>query len=238
MLKNGSEPMTGDTRMISADTLVDIAYHNIRKDITEEYLPAGERINLSDLCARYGVSPTPIKQALNRLIAEGLVESIPRKGCRVRSFSWSEVDELFELRMMMELHFVAQSTAAVKTSPLLRSKFEQNIRENMSLVQNFQTADEYFHAYEMDQQFHELFILASGNRAALRMYKGLNTHSYAAYLFGKQPRPQTVNGILEHQSIYESMREGDVDQVRSQICSHIKNAREKIRLSLKLQQSV
>ena len=223
--------------MIAADTLVDVAYHNIRKDFTEEYLPAGAKINLSDLCTRYGVSPTPIKQALNRLMAEGLVESIPRKGCRVRNFSWGEVDELFEMRMMMEIYFAPQTVAAVQTSPLLQSKFEENIRENMDLVQNFSTADEYFRTYEMDQQFHELFILASGNRAALRVYKGLNTHSSATYLFGKQPRPQTINGILEHQAIYESMREGAVGPVCDQIKFHIENARNKIRLSLKLQQS-
>ena len=41
---------------------MDVAYHNIRKDIIEEYLPAGQKINLSDLCTRYGVSPTPIKR--------------------------------------------------------------------------------------------------------------------------------------------------------------------------------
>lgn len=87
--------MNSGTHLVSSNTLVDVAYHNIRKDIIEEYLPAGQKINLSDLCTRYGVSPTPIKQALNRLMAEGLVENIPRKGCRVRPFNWSELDEIF-----------------------------------------------------------------------------------------------------------------------------------------------
>ena len=75
--------MNSGTHLVSSDTLVDVAYHKIRKDIIDEYLPAGQKINLSDLCARYGVSPTPIKQALNRLMAEGLVENIPRRaaGC-------------------------------------------------------------------------------------------------------------------------------------------------------------
>lgn len=86
----------------------------------------------------------------------------------------------------------------------------------------------------MDRQFHELFILASGNRIALRVYNNLNTHAYATYLFRKQPRPQTINGILEHQTIYNSMLAGDVNQVCSQIKAHIENARNKIQLSLKL----
>ena len=69
--------MNSGTHLVSSNTLVDVAYHNIRKDIIEEYLPAGQKINLSDLCTRYGVSPTPIKQALNRLMA---VFRLPVKG--------------------------------------------------------------------------------------------------------------------------------------------------------------
>ena len=49
----------------------------------------------------------------------------------------------------------------------------------MELVQRYDTAEEYFETYEIDQQFHELIILASGNRTALRVYKNLNSHSYA-----------------------------------------------------------
>lgn len=49
--------MNSGTHLVSSDTLVDVAYHKIRKDIIEEYLPAGQKINLSDLCARYGRQP-------------------------------------------------------------------------------------------------------------------------------------------------------------------------------------
>ena len=59
------------------DTLVDLAYRSIRRDIIEEVLSAGEKLNLPLLCQRYGVSPTPIKQALNRLMMERLVEGSP-----------------------------------------------------------------------------------------------------------------------------------------------------------------
>ena len=44
--------MNSGTHLVSSNTLVDVAYHNIRKDIIEEYLPAGQKINLSDLCTR------------------------------------------------------------------------------------------------------------------------------------------------------------------------------------------
>lgn len=228
-------PASKQGRAISGpDTLVDFAYDHIRKDITEEFLPAGKKINLNLLCERYGISPTPIKQALNRLMMEGLVESIPRKGCRVRPINWREIDELFELRLMMELYFAPQATRAVQGSTVIQAKFEQNIRDNLICVRNFTTAEEYFHTYEMDQKFHELYILSSGNQAALRSYKSLNTHTYAAYLFGKQPRSKTVEGIEEHQAIYDAMRSGAVKEVQRLVSIHNENARAKIQLTLKL----
>ena len=216
------------------DTLVDLAYRSIRRDIIEEVLPAGEKINLPLLCQRYGVSPTPIKQALNRLMMERLVEGIPRKGYRVRRVHWREIDELFELRMMMELYFAPQVAQAVSCSTLLQKKLEENLRENMELVETFSSPEEYFRTYELDQQFHELYITASGSQTALQMYRQLNTHTYAAYLLGKQPRGKTVEGIEEHQDMYRAMREGDAEALRQQVKRHNENARTKIQMVLKL----
>lgn len=121
--------MSENARLASTNTLVDEAYQSLKKDIIEEYLPAGEKINLNTLCTRYGTSPTPIKQALNRLIAEGLIESIPRKGCRVRPFNWAWVDERFEIRMMMELYFAPQTTAAVKPARCFRPVLSKTWRK-------------------------------------------------------------------------------------------------------------
>ncbi|MCX8011744.1 MAG: GntR family transcriptional regulator, partial [Desulfobacterota bacterium] len=64
-------------------SLVEIAYKALKKDITERVLAPGQKIIIREINERYGISETPIKQALNRLIAEGLVESIPRRGVRV-----------------------------------------------------------------------------------------------------------------------------------------------------------
>ena len=224
-----SNPILGST-----STLVDFAYENMRRDITEEFLPAGTKINVSLLCERHGVSPTPIKQALNRLMMEGLVEGISRKGYRVRRINWREIDELFELRLMMELYFVPQATKAVQGNIVIQGKFEKNLKENLTLARNYTTPEEYFHIYEEDQQFHELYILSSGNQAALRTYKSLNTHTYAAYLFRKQPIPKTVEGIEEHESIYHAMLAGDEAAVARFIRVHNQNAREKIQMTLKL----
>ena len=119
------------------ETLVDTAYRSIRKDIIEETLPAGEKINVLQLSRSYGISPTPIKQALNRLVAEGLIESVPHKGSVVRKMTLEEISEMFEIRLMMETHFIPAVMQAVQQSLTIRQLFEQNIRENTELAESF-----------------------------------------------------------------------------------------------------
>lgn len=223
-----------ETNQISAlSTLVDFAYQNIRREIITEALPADAKINLNDLCSRYEISPTPIKQALNRLIAEGLVDNIPRRGFRVHTVSWKEVDEMLEMRMMYELYFAEAAANAVRSDPLLQSKFKENLDVNMRLIQECSSTDEYFQVYEKDRQFHKLLINAGGNSVAARTYESLNTHAYAIYLYGRQPREETINGILEHRAIFDAMCAGDTEQVYSHIKQHIENARGKIHTFLK-----
>lgn len=76
-------------------TLVESAYNHLKADIISSYLKPDEKINLKDLSQRYQVSETPIKQALNRLISEGLIISVPRKGMWVHRISSEEANDIF-----------------------------------------------------------------------------------------------------------------------------------------------
>ena len=225
---------TNEQKSSTGKTLVDFAYTHIRKDITVEMFKPGAKIRINELCERYKISQTPIKQALNRLIMAGLVENIPQRGYRIRRITGTEIDEIFEMRLMMELAFITKVIYAVNSNSLLQEKFETNLRDNLALAQNYSTAEDFLQTYAMDQQFHELYILSSGNHTALRIHKTLNTHAYAYYLYGKQPKEKTVTGIIEHRDIYESLKEGNVDTVREKLIIHSQNAREIIALSLKL----
>ena len=117
---------------------------------------------------------------------------------------------------------------------MLQERFEQNLEQNLKLAWSYDSPEEYFQTYDLDRQFHELLILASGNQTTLRIYRGLNSFVYSTYLFGRQPRSQTVSGILEHQAMYGSIRTGELEQLKTQIRAHVENARGKIRLALKV----
>lgn len=80
----------------------DRAYRQVRRDIVTAVIPGGQRLGENDLAERYGISRTPIREALRRLQSEGLVEVLPHRGARV--VDWSEIDvaAVYDLRAMVE----------------------------------------------------------------------------------------------------------------------------------------
>lgn len=93
-------------------------YRLLRRDITRLTLAPGERLFLAGLAERYGVSMTPVRQALRRLEAEGLVVSVPHRGARVSSLTVDELEEIQLLRLGLE-PFLARAGAEACTDEAL-----------------------------------------------------------------------------------------------------------------------
>jgi DNA-binding GntR family transcriptional regulator len=190
-------------------TLLEVAYKFLKSDITENRLVQGQKIILRELVERYGISETPIKQALNRLVSEGLVESIPRRGMRVRLIEWDELADLFEIRYMFETFFIRNILDHIKAAPQVLDQF----------------LDQY---YILDEEFHQLYIECIDNRKIAQIYANLGAHRYMYYVYGKQSMEQMEKGMKEHRLIYEALQSDDANEVQKAVVLHIKNAKEKI----------
>lgn len=219
--------------IITPTTLIEAAYANIKKDIMEDYLKPGSKIIIRELSERYSVSETPIKQALNRLVTEGLVESIPRKGMKVRNVTWSEIDDILSIRLMMDLYFIQPVMRALDDNIKLHAKFEENIKKNLEYAKNNENVSDYQTVYKLDHDFHELYLASSGNKKAVEVFNRLNSHAYSTYLYGKQPRSKTIEGVKEHQMIYDALCEKNEENAKKYLELHSINAKEKIYLTLK-----
>lgn len=214
-------------------TLVDTIYDIIKKEIAASYLKPGDKLNSRVLSERYQVSETPIKQALNRLITEGLVESIPRKGMRVRLISWAEIDEILQLRLMLDLFFLSDVVKNLRESPELAEQLNNTILCQTACLDLIEDADYYNRTYELDNRFHELYIASSGNGKALEVFHNLNSHVYSSFIYGRQPKEQTLDGIQEHQNILNALIAEDEEEARRLITIHISSARHHIYAALK-----
>ncbi len=79
-----------------------------QKDIAEGILVPGQKLITRELSERYRIGEPPIKQALNRLITEGLIESTPRRGVKVRAIAWDGIEELWGIRLRSETYYARQ----------------------------------------------------------------------------------------------------------------------------------
>ena len=106
-----------DLESFKSLSLLDMVYLRIKEDILSGRYAAGERMVVSRLSEQLGVSHTPINEALNRLVMEGYVEFIPRKGMKVRELDMTEIAETYEIRKMVELYSADKVIARAKADP-------------------------------------------------------------------------------------------------------------------------
>ena len=97
--------LDGTRRELPA-TLVEVAEHRLRDAILRGALAPGEKIVEEQLCADFGISRAPLREALRLLGQQGLVEHLPRRGARVTDWSTSDILQLFALRHVLERHAV------------------------------------------------------------------------------------------------------------------------------------
>jgi DNA-binding GntR family transcriptional regulator len=217
-----------DLSQYQTQTLLEVAYKSLKSDITKNIIMQGQKIILRELVERYGISETPIKQALNRLVSEGMVESIPRKGMRVRTVKWEELENLFEIRYMIETFFVKNIIKHVSENPQVLDEFSNILHEHENVLQNMREVDEYYRYYHLDGEFHQLYIQCSDNRKIAQIYNNLGAHRYMYYVFGKQAIEQMVKGMEEHKTIYAALENRNEIQLKKAVEIHIENARVKI----------
>lgn len=218
-------------------TLVDTIYDRIKKDITQHFLVPGQKINIKELSERYNASETPIKLALNRLISERIVENFPRQGMRVQLANASEIEEIFDIRLMLDLYFTKEIITTVNYNVELQTELVKNVDEHLALVEGLtpnSPVEDYMRNYALDFEFHELFLKCSGNRKIVDVFNFVNPFSYSNYIFRRQSKEKDVSGVIEHQNIVKALLSGDEDQLREALTIHNRNGKRAVSLILKV----
>lgn len=141
--------------MLKKINLSEQAYDELVSRIVSGGFSAGETLQEEKLSAEFGISRTPVREALRRLAAEGLVELLPRRGYRVSLPDDEALDELYECRVGLELMALELAIEEIpqKEIAALKRKLENAAKkQNASLV------------LSADSEMHELIADCSGNR--------------------------------------------------------------------------
>lgn len=153
--------MMGATAGISA---AQRAYDVVRAGIVDGTFELGARLPEEDVAERAGVSRTPVREALRRLAAEGFVTFIPNRGAQVASWTDQDLEEIFELRALLESHAAGLAATRVAPAQLLEM---HDLADEMERAATRATAPSLDRVAELNTRFHHT-ILAAADSGRLR----------------------------------------------------------------------
>jgi DNA-binding GntR family transcriptional regulator len=205
---------------VSVQRLTDAAYRILKAQILSQAFAPGQRLRVDDLAARLGMSRTPVKDALNALAAEGLVDIVPRRGTFVAGLSAETIAEVFELRRALEL-LAAESLVARVTDEEIAE-----LKELLAALDDSAQDDADEHM-RRNMAFHRAFVRMAGNRKLLEVYESLNVHIQIARIHARwqnwqQRRPQERE---EHQAILQALETRDAASLAAAVDAHIRRAK-------------
>ncbi|AMJ62776.1 GntR family transcriptional regulator [Bosea sp. PAMC 26642] len=203
-------------------TLSDQAYGELRSRILSGTLPGGMRLLPEELAVNLAISQTPIKEALLRLEADGLVVSPMRKGAVVRRFTFADVKELYEARMLIELNAIGQLFDKRAVSSGLLAELSRCLDTHKFHAQRG-TLDDVTTALVHDRKFHSALMTAAGNRLVCEWHQRIlgQTHTVFVYLAGDYSRSAD-----EHRDILDALKAGSPDQARDALRLHLLHSRD------------
>ncbi len=218
-----SKPLETESPAAKPTTWTGHAYAMLRQDILFGVLRPGSRLKIEELNQRYQVGPTPLREALARLASEGLVQSEQLKGFRVALVSLKELEELCELRVMIETEALRRSIA------LGDEHWEGNIVASFHKLDRLEQkleAGETIDPAEWEDRnrdFHQALVAAAGSEWLLRMREHLWDHHERYRRYGRilLVRSPSASVNAEHRDMMESALKRDPDRAAKILREHI-----------------
>ena len=211
------EPVAAPDRLNIA-SVVDQVYEAIRDRITSGSLPRGARVHQEDLAEELGVSRTPVREALRRLAAEGLVEMRTNRGARVADIDQGGMRGAYDARLVVEPGAARLAAGRRPPEPLARMRAAVAAqRRSLRSVER---------SFEANREFHLALVAASGNDYLLQFVERLWVARIGATIYERQVQTQgrMELDVREHEQILEAIEAGDGRRAESLTRRHLADA--------------
>jgi GntR family carbon starvation induced transcriptional regulator len=208
-------------RRVTRATLASQLEDAIRLEIIEGVLTPGQRLRANELTQRYGVSATPLREALQRLAAENLVEIDPRLGAAVAEISRTDLRDIYWLRELLEGLALERSIerADAAWEGRVTAAWER-FRVQASIEQSGSTRDALAWS-EAHRAFHEALFNACDSAWLLRFVGTLYDHSERYRMLSVRSRRRDT--LEEHSAIYREAIERDAPDAVMWLRRHLSN---------------
>ncbi|HKF08664.1 MAG TPA: GntR family transcriptional regulator [Xanthobacteraceae bacterium] len=200
------------------------AYEAIKERILSLELRPGQFVNEQGLCAMVGMGRMPVHQAVHRLMTDGLLEIMPRKGIIIGPDSLNEVLTGLEARSVLEPHITA--LAADRARP------EQIEAMERVLAQSRRIVDQRFRRefMELDRHFHQAVAEASGNHVLVDVQRPLHERSARIWSLVVMRHADGLRLTQEeHEAVLEAIKRRDQEAARQAMQNHLASLRQRVK---------
>jgi len=196
-------------------SLTRLAHQRLRDSILSGQLRPGEIYNEMALAQEMGVSRTPVREGVLELSSQGLVTFLPRKGVQVNYFDDHDVEEVFELRKLIELAAVEKAVASAGAAEL--GKLDLAFRRSREAAEK-RDLEAFLQA---DREFHNQLVEISGNGRMHAILANLRDLIHVMSLEAVN-RPERMDEVVgEHTDIVDSLLARDSARAREALSRHL-----------------
>ncbi|MER6783450.1 GntR family transcriptional regulator [Streptomyces sp. NPDC000658] len=193
----------------------DRVYAHVKQGVLDRRYEGGALLTEGELAEAVGVSRTPVREALLRLEAEGLIKLYPKKGALVLPVSAQEIADVVETRLLVEEHAARK---AVPAPASLVARLEELLAQQREQA----AAGDLAAAAVTDRCFHAEIVRSGGNEILSRLYDQLRDRQLRMGVAVLHSHPDRIAKTLtEHAEILQALRSGDADRAVELVHRHI-----------------
>lgn len=198
------------------DSTANTVVISLREMIVGGQLGSGERLVERDLADRFGVSRIPLREAIQQLEREGLVEIFRNRGAVVRTLTDSDVSEIYDLRTLLEGDAIYRSVKRMDEETLARAELVHRLLES---------ATTKLRQGELNREFHELLYSQCGNERQRKAIRELRAQVERYERLQDTLLDETPSFQVEHEEILHACTQRNARKARSLTIAHLNSAR-------------
>lgn len=198
-------------------SLRDDAYEEIKRRILTCAFRPGEVLSEAQVAAALAFGRTPVRQAFDRLMRDGLVDVLPRKGIVVRPISQDEIEDLVEMRLLNESHCARRAAERIGAAGL--AELDDLLEQSLRAVE----AHDVEVLMELDRAFHAAMAVAAGNVLLADILRNLHERSQRVWFVSLRVHDHHDRVHVEHAAIRDALRAHDADGAATAMRSHIRS---------------
>ena len=198
-------------------------YEYLRDQILNHAITPSSRLVEAQIAKEVGISRTPIREALHLLEKDGFLESVPRVGYFVKKLDLDELDEIFEIRLVIET--LVCSRAIIHIDDASIQDLEKNIAQSDAALKN--NAPQLFLKY--DEEFHEILVKSAGSKLLFNLCQQLRRLMLRYRAASIRVIPSVKEALKGHRQIVTCLKQRDAKGLQAEIIAHLNYSKDDIR---------